>query len=196
MSSQITTEPTKQKLTPLQKKFIEAYLGPARYNGTEAAILSGVSRGTRGNKTSSRAVVAVRAYEFIRQPAVAARLREHFEASTRSADADVAELDRLAHSPDSQWETPICNKEGQVVGHRFEPRDKVRALEIKLKFHGVLSENLIIKSIPNTPAELEAALLEHMTRLSDADAEVVVHEPKQLEGGESPTPEKDAPVSR
>jgi hypothetical protein len=186
MTTQTTIEPSKQKLTPLQKKFIEAYLGPARYSGTEAAIIVGLSKGTRGNKTNSRAVVANRASEFMRQPAVANRLREHFEASTRSADADVAELDRLAHSPDSDWQTPICNKEGQVVGHRFEPRDKVRALELKLKVRGLLSDSLIIKSIPNTPAELEAALREHMDRLADADAEVIVSTPKQLEGGESP----------
>ena len=114
---------------------------------------------------------------------MASRLREHFEASTRSAEADLAELDRLAHSPDETWQTPILDKEGNIRGHRFEPRDKVRALEIKLKARGMLSENILIKSIPNTPAELEAALLEHMTRLADADAEVIVHEPKQLEEG-------------
>jgi phage terminase small subunit len=173
---QLEAPPT--KLTRREKKFLEAYLGEAKYNGTEAATIAGF-------RAKSRASMATMASETMRSPQIAARLREHFEASTRSADADLAELDRLAHSEDSKWETPICNKEGVVVGHRFEPRDKVRALEIKLKARGMLSENILIKSIPSTPAELEAALLEHMTRLADADAEVIVHEPKQLEEGES-----------
>jgi phage terminase small subunit len=80
-----------EDLTPKQRMFCLAYLGEARFNGTQAAIAAGYSRKTAAKIAS----------ENLRKPEICEFLRQTMDKlqadQEDSAKRTVAELERLGH---------------------------------------------------------------------------------------------------
>ena len=75
-------------LTGKQKAFVNAYLGEAKFNATEAARLAGYS----GDDTTLAAV----GYENLRKPQIEAEVRARFNEATMSANEVLARLTEIA----------------------------------------------------------------------------------------------------
>lgn len=109
-------------MTTKQTLFVEAYIGPAKGNATEAARMAGYS----GNS----ATLAQVGHENLRKPEIASLVEARLAAAQMEAHEMIAELTRVARLQSSLPAMVAC---------------KVRALEILAKFHGLLSEKLLIQ---------------------------------------------------
>lgn len=76
------------ELTGKQRAFINAYLGEARFNATEAARIAGY----KGDDT----VLAAVGYENLRKPQIEAEVRSRFNEATMSANEVLARLTEIA----------------------------------------------------------------------------------------------------
>lgn len=83
------TEKMESELNPLQEKFVEFYLGKARFNGTEAARLAGY----KGNRNT----LGVTAYHLLRNPKIKTVLEAALSAQTLSANAVLTRLTEIAN---------------------------------------------------------------------------------------------------
>ena len=118
---------TKPKmLRPKEKRFVEFYLGEAKFNGTKAAKLAGYSA------NSATAIAS----ENLRKPHIIAYMRELQETEGLNEFQTLAELRDVAYS---DWRDHV-----QVIvdGHGNETailqlRDKVKALELLAKIQGL-----------------------------------------------------------
>lgn len=77
-----------EELTGKQKAFINAYLGVAKFNATEAARLAGY----KGDDT----VLAAVGYENLRKPQIEAEVKARFNEATMSANEVLARLTEIA----------------------------------------------------------------------------------------------------
>ena len=77
-----------ESLTGKQRAFIDAYLGKAKFNATEAARLAGY----KGDDT----VLAAVGYENLRKPQIETEIRARFNESTMSANEVLARLTEIA----------------------------------------------------------------------------------------------------
>ena len=133
-----------------QRLFVEAYLGQAAGNGTEAARLAGYK--------GSQATLAQVGHENLRKPEISAAVERRVEKSAMESDEVLSELSRVA---------------------RMDPRipgaaaPKVRALEILAKIHGLTSERL---QISMDRGQLEHALDDLIQQLTQSR----LGEPKEL----------------
>src|SRR4051794_38515850 len=76
------TAPDPEGLTPPERRFMDAFFGPAKYNATRAAQ-------TAGYASRSRGALRVSAHRLLHRPRVRAALRTR-EARERSARAALA----------------------------------------------------------------------------------------------------------
>lgn len=104
------------KLSGKLPAFVEAYVGEARFNATEAARLAGYA-----HPESS-------AGDNMQNPAVLEAIEERLEEMRAGANEVLAELTYMAFArEDDGW---------------VRPSDKVRALELLAKFHKVYVERV------------------------------------------------------
>lgn len=106
-------------LTLKQKLFIEAYVGRARGNATEAARIAGY-RGDEGT-------LAQVGHENLRKPEIRAAMEARVQRSAMEADEVLSELSKIARM-DATSSSALSSK--------------VRALEILAKIHGMMSDKL------------------------------------------------------
>lgn len=85
----------RRKLSRKQKAFIEAYLGDANFNATQAARLAGY----KGNDNTVGSV----GWENLQKPAIADRIRERLLESAMSADEVLARLAEQARGEHRQY---------------------------------------------------------------------------------------------
>lgn len=109
---------TALSLTPKQSRFVEAYLGPARGNATEAARIAGY----KGNDATLSAVGA----ENLGKPLIAETVAERLATSLRTLGADdiLAELSAIARDK----------------GPMARTADRLRALELLGRYHKLFSD--------------------------------------------------------
>lgn len=81
-------EEKKDKLTPKQKKFVEAYLGEAHFNATRAAELAGYK--------GSRQTLGAVAYENLKKPQIKAEIDLCLSAMTMPANVVLTRLTEIA----------------------------------------------------------------------------------------------------
>jgi phage terminase small subunit len=79
---------TNEKLTTKQRLFIEAYLGEAQFNATQAARIAGY----KGNDN----VLGVTGHELLRNPKIAAVVSERINEAAMSANEVMARLSAIA----------------------------------------------------------------------------------------------------
>lgn len=77
-----------EELTGKQRAFINAYLGEAKFNATEAARIAGY----RGDD----ATLAIVGYENLRKPKIEAEVKARFNEATMSANEVLARLTEIA----------------------------------------------------------------------------------------------------
>jgi phage terminase small subunit len=118
-------------LTHRQKVCAEAYLA----NGgvaTEAALAAGYSPNT----------IKQGAHQVVHHPKVAAYIAERVAAKIATADEAMAELTAVAFAPWQDFIQVKYDKTGQIVDAKIMLADKVRALELIGKYHGLFREKL------------------------------------------------------
>lgn len=108
-----------ESLTLKQKLFVEAYLGQAGGNATEAAKIAGY-RGDEGT-------LAQVGYENLRKPEIRAAVEARVQRSAMETDEVLNELSKIARMD---------------VSGSSALSSKVRALEILAKIHGMMSDKL------------------------------------------------------
>lgn len=118
---------TNKKLTYKQQLFVEAYLGAAKGNATEAARLAGY----KGNDQTLASVGA----ENLKKPQIASRVRARVDAVGMSADEVLNELAAVARIPASEEPKSVQNK--------------VKALELLGKHHKLFVEQVDLTSKGN-----------------------------------------------
>lgn len=109
-------------LTTKQAAFVEAYLGPARFNATQAAIAAGYS------ERSAYATAA----ETLRHPRVQSAIKAHLEALAMPAAEVLASIAEIART-------------GTLEANRL------RALELLAKHLGLLTEKVQLSGDPEKP---------------------------------------------
>jgi phage terminase small subunit len=115
-------------LTEKQRRFVEAYAGPAKGNATEAARLAGY----RGNDVTLAAVGS----ENLRKPPIAAALAELAARTRKSAIADVEECKSILST--------IARND------LAEDKDRVAAIDKLLKSHGAYLEKRVVENVGAT----------------------------------------------
>jgi hypothetical protein len=129
---------TERELTYRQRMFTEHYLGDAAGNGVQAARLAGYS----GNARTLHST----AYELLRNPAILARIRARVEEVTGDTTAILEHLWHIASAPTEHFMIVTREEEYDQDGNllrgaqmRLDYGAKVRALELLMRFHGMLA---------------------------------------------------------
>ena len=120
-------------LTHKQRLFAEAYLANGGV-GTEAALAAGYSPNPDTIKAS--------AHQVVHHPKVAAYIKERVAEKIATADEAMAELTAVAFAPWQDFVQVKYGKTGEVVDAKIMLADKVRALELIGKYHGLFREKI------------------------------------------------------
>jgi phage terminase small subunit len=141
-------------LTGKQQAFVNAYLGPANFNATEAARLAGYA----GNDATLAAV----GYENLRKPQIAEAINIRLTESSMSSHEVLKRLGEQARSEYSKYlssdgsvnlDELIDDNKGHLIkgvkhtkyGLQIEFYDSQAALITLAKHHGLLTDTLKIK---------------------------------------------------
>lgn len=119
----------KSQLTFKQEQFVAAYLGVADGNATEAARMAGYKQ---PKQQGSRLLTNVD---------IAARVSDRVEKVAASADDVLRELADVALADWREFiEVLGRDREGKPTKVRMDLSNKVKALELLAKYHGLLTE--------------------------------------------------------
>jgi phage terminase small subunit len=159
------------KLTEKQARFVAAYVGPAKGNGTEAARMAGY----RGNAHTLQVV----ATENLSKPVVRQAI-DRKVAETRSAEvADIREATAFLTGimRGEEGRTPIVtdngllkDDEGNLVTNAPPTKERVRSAEILLRAKGAFIDKIEVK----TTDAIEAQLRELERRMPAAAFEALI----------------------
>lgn len=120
---------TRQQLADRREAFVNAYIGPARFNGTRAAKMAGYS------ETSARQA----ATELLSFPSIRARINAALEADALSAQAVLRELTDIAAA---EWRD-FTETRTSMSGESYQVMDlaaKVKSLELLGKAHKLFTD--------------------------------------------------------
>lgn len=125
-------------INPKQELFIEAYLGEAKFNATEAARIAGYGQ------------PQMHGSRLMKNAEIASRVRERLDEAAMKADEVLAELAAIARAP---WKDFLAveMRDGQPVGATLLLKDKIRALELLGKHHKLFVEKQEITGPNNGP---------------------------------------------
>ena len=128
-------------LTPKQRRFVEAYVGPAKGNATEAARQAGYA----GNDVTLAAV----GHENLRKPQIAEAVEERLEKALAdfSADEVVRHVGKIAFSP------------------KERTGDRLRGLELLGKYHALWTDVHAVRDLPRDPARLREIIQTEVVRV-------------------------------
>jgi phage terminase small subunit len=112
------------------QRFIDAYLGPAKGNGTEAARVAGY------------ATPRQEAHRLLTNAAIRARIDERLLAESLSSAEVLAELTAIARAPWKNFIIERTDYKGEVIDSRLDLGDKVKALELLGKHHKLFTEKV------------------------------------------------------
>lgn len=132
-------------LTTKQEAFVLAYIGKARFNATKAAEMAGYP--TRS--------AYQRGHELVKNSEIAARIKAELESRAVPAQAVLDELASVAMAP---WEAFIKTvtdpKTGTELPVALDLSNKVRAMEILAKAHGLLTDKIDLSGNLTATVEL------------------------------------------
>jgi len=136
---------TAEALTAKQERFVAAYLGPCRFNATEAAIEAGYS---------ARSAASIGS-ENLMKPEISARVRERLTALALPAEGVLAELSAVAVAPWREFLTiKTDSRTGDVVDVKMDLSAKIRALELIGKAHGIFTDRVDVSGSLTSRVEL------------------------------------------
>lgn len=132
----MTDEPEAPKLTFKERAFADAYLGPAKGNGTDAAAMAGYA-------ATKRHTLAVQGSRLLTKANVRAYMDAALKARAASVGQVLAELTDVALGDPAKTALVLSGEFGPV-GYEFPLRgaDKVKALELLAKYHGLLTDRV------------------------------------------------------
>lgn len=119
------------KLTIKQRLFVDAYL--THRNGVRAAREAGY----QGNDNTLRVV----AQENLTKPAITSLISQYLEPILKKARMSANDvLEHLSDIASSEWRDhlQVRYKDGEIIDATLKLGDKVKALEIMAKYHGLL----------------------------------------------------------
>lgn len=171
-----------RKLTPKQQLFVEAYLGLANGNATEAARLAGFRQPRQqGSRLLSNVDIAEAiaerlqtAKDCMRADEVLARITAQARGSIDDFVGEYGELD-LAKARARRAMPLVKSISPTKWGHRLELYSAQTALELLGRYHGLFRDRLehsIAPSVPDDPwGEVDEALdrIEERTREREAE---------------------------
>jgi len=126
------------QLTLKQNLFVEAYLGVAHGNATEAARMAGY----KGNDVTLATIGA----ENLRKPQIASRVRARVDDVAMSSTEVLSELTKVGRADWRDFVSITKNKQGEVLDATLLLRDKIRALELLGKYHKLFVDQLDVKT--------------------------------------------------
>lgn len=123
-------------LTPKQRRFVDAYCGPARFNASEAARLAGYS------ETSAARI----GYDLKKTPYIRARIDEILDAHTLTEPELLHELTDVAMRELHEFvEITRYDKDGEPVAAKMDASAKMKALELIGKARGTFTDKLQVE---------------------------------------------------
>lgn len=129
---------SESKLNDKQERFVLAYIGEARFNGSKAARLAGYSERT----------AAVQAHDLLRKPNVRARIDAFLAEETLTAREVLTELTDIARA---EWrdfvEVLKWSKDGEPLLVKMDMSAKVKSLELLGKHHQLFTENVNVSGL-------------------------------------------------
>lgn len=132
--SKPTTKSPKKLTRPKRQAFVEAYVGPALGNATEAARRAGYAKPKQeGHRLLTFADVA---------EAVDERLGAALDCM--GADEVLREITGVARADWRDFLSVRHDKTGEVIDARFQLKDKLKALELLGRHHKLFTDNLVI----------------------------------------------------
>lgn len=153
-------------LTMKQLLFIDAYL--ETQNGTESARRAGY----KGNDN----VLNQQAMDNLRNPTIARRVSQRLapiiKRSKMSADQVLEELSDIAAS-DWRDHLQIKMKDGEVIDAQLKLGDKVKALEIMAKYHGLLQADRPNQNAVNERRQYFLSCIEFVKRCLEESGQPV-----------------------
>jgi phage terminase small subunit len=122
-----------KSLSDKQRLWLDAYLGEARFNASEAARRAGYSDPEQSG------------YDNKKNLAIRARIEERLAESSLSAPEVLAELTDIARADWREFvQVKVNPRTGETIEVRMDLTNKVRSLELLGKHHQLFSENLNI----------------------------------------------------
>lgn len=129
MSTDSPAQP--QKLSAKQQRFVDAYIGEARFNASEAVRLAGYA--TRNANDLG--------YQLRNTPHIRARIDELLEAHTLRSTEVLRELTDVAMRGLHEFvEVTKYDKEGNPIAARMDASAKMKALELLGKSQGLFTD--------------------------------------------------------
>lgn len=125
-------------LTPLQDRWLAEWIKDTHGDPIEAARRAGA----QGDDADLKRIVS----RWRQDPYVRARLDEFMRGNTLSADETLAALSREAT-------------------RAVDARDRVRALELLAKYHGLQTEQVAVRALPQDPKQLDDLLMMELSRV-------------------------------
>lgn len=123
------------KLTPLQQRFVDAYVGEARFNASEAARIAGYSEKTAGQK----------GHELKNIESIRARIDEVLETNTLRSNEILRELTDVAMRGLHEFiEITRYDKDGNPVAAKMDAGAKMKALELLGKHRALFTDNVAL----------------------------------------------------
>jgi phage terminase small subunit len=136
-----------EKLTTKQRLFVEAYLGSANSNGTEAARMAGY----KGNDKTLSVVGA----ENLAKPCIAALIEKKVESFGMTAKDVLKELADIAGANWREFVDIQYDKDGEQLKAVLKLNDKLKALELLGKHFKLFTDKteIDIKNVSDLPDE-------------------------------------------
>jgi phage terminase small subunit len=125
---------TDDRLTDKQRLFAAYYLGEARGNATKAARLAGYQ--------GSDHVLHQIGYENLRKPEIHAVIHQRLDEIGMTQGEILAELADIARADWQHFIEVKRNHKGEVIESKIVLRDKLMALELLARCHGMLTDNV------------------------------------------------------
>lgn len=179
------------KLPDRQREFVEAYIGPARFNATKAAEMAGYKDPGQSG------------YELKKKPEIRARIDERLAEATLSANEVLAELTDVASA---EWREFVEIKQDKLGRHllvKMDLTNKVKSLELIGKHWKLFTDKTEHSGPDGAPlvANLTHAVLSNPAALDHVDGLLaaladgpggagVRPERGQVEAGPAPAPDQ------
>lgn len=120
-------------LADKQQRWIEAYVGVARFNATEAARLAGYSDPKNSGNANKRNAI------------IRAHVKEWLADHTLSADEVLRELTDVGSADWQHFVTVKRDRDGDIVDARMDLNAKIKSLELLGKAYGLFTDKLDVK---------------------------------------------------
>ncbi len=150
-------KPTKAKLNKRQTDFVNAYLGEAKGCATDAAEMAGYK--------GKRPTLAQVGSENLRKPEIQKLIQERLATSPLALSRGRV-LALLAECAQGDWGEPQVNESGEKVVTLTKASDRLKALELFGKYHGLFKDRVEHTGKDGKPIEVQTQQGPDLTQLS------------------------------